>query len=709
MWRKDAFSGGFSFALGAAVLAVLLYGAWLLLQAALAIATPFIGGTVVAILLDPVVDRIQARWAKGRRLPAVILVFTAFLAVFVGLVAFVVPNLVTQTQALVVWFTPTTYTVERAQSPSGPFSTVASGVVTTTYVVRNLTGGVPYYFRVQAIDRNGAHQLIGDGPIRSVPTGDSTPHDDHATPASSPSGASHPLSSLLQRPSPAATATASDDNGSTDSATPASEPTSHPNATPSPVTSEDSATPHPSLTPVSDGDASPGSSPATNPVTNTDLSGSLEASDAVDATPSPEASAGDEERTFTSEAALPTPTVGGIASASPRPMRPVSQDPTPISSLRPVVTGVHSTSTTRTQVSRKTHETGSSRVTRKVDTTTTTRRTSMTSSDAHPAAVVAPKAAGTRIIATPGEGNVTLHWRAPTSDVEGIDKIRVQIDQWLTMHRKIGPFVLPASFESITAQYSDQVAQALKMSASRVGDIILASVSRLIAIVLIPIVTFYVLSDIDRLRGRFLFLLPERLRMTVQASAVEIGAVFGGYMRGMLFVSLGYGLVTMLFFALPLKSYALLLGVAAGVLYVVPYVGPLTTALLTAILSLITGHGMGGTLGLLAMVLVQNQVFDNVVVPRVVGKSVGLHPLLTLFALLLGGGLFGLWGMLLSVPVAASIQVILFRLYPKFAAPTPLSMLMDNNQPAAEEDNLQPLSGDSEKNPEAPNGSTGGK
>ncbi len=61
--------------------------------------------------------------------------------------------------------------------------------------------------------------------------------------------------------------------------------------------------------------------------------------------------------------------------------------------------------------------------------------------------------------------------------------------------------------------------------------------------------------------------------------------------------------------------------------------------------------------------------------PRIVGGGVGLHPVAALFALTLGGALFGLWGMLLSVPIAASIQAILFRLFPKLTTPTPLSFL----------------------------------
>jgi len=66
-----------------------------------------------------------------------------------------------------------------------------------------------------------------------------------------------------------------------------------------------------------------------------------------------------------------------------------------------------------------------------------------------------------------------------------------------------------------------------------------------------------------------------------------------------------------------------------------------------------------------------NQVFDLVITPRVIGGQVGLHPVASLFALMVGGGLFGLPGMLLAVPVAASLRVVLTKFYPRMFEPIP--------------------------------------
>ena len=268
-----------------------------------------------------------------------------------------------------------------------------------------------------------------------------------------------------------------------------------------------------------------------------------------------------------------------------------------------------------------------------------------------------------------------------------LDTSRTFVNQWLQSHQRLGPFQLPPNLNTLIGQYSDQVSAAMKASLGRVASILIGSVAQLIWLIIVPIVAFYLLMDIDRLRARLLFLLPQYYRTSVERTALDVGTVFGSYIRGLLIVSALYGVVSVfMFLALGLRSYALLLGFLAGVLYMVPYVGPLITALLATMLSLATGHGAGHALLVLALLLVLNQIFDNVVTPRIVGGGVGLHPVVTVFALFLGAELFGIWGMLLSVPVAASIQLALFRLFPRLNAPTPLAFLMPNEQNSASAD-----------------------
>src|SRR5262249_14524652 len=123
-----------------------------------------------------------------------------------------------------------------------------------------------------------------------------------------------------------------------------------------------------------------------------------------------------------------------------------------------------------------------------------------------------------------------------------------------------------------------------------------------------------------------------------------------------------------LIFRLP---YPLMIALISGVLYAVPYVGGAATIAIAALVAVATQHGIGFVLGVVVAILLVQQLFDQIITPRVVGGLVGLHPVVSVFALAAGGQLFALPGMVLAVPVAASVQVILTTLWPALAEPLP--------------------------------------
>lgn len=261
-----------------------------------------------------------------------------------------------------------------------------------------------------------------------------------------------------------------------------------------------------------------------------------------------------------------------------------------------------------------------------------------------------------------------------------VQRAREFVNTWLTEHRRIGTVQLPPNAEALFTQFSDRAALVVRNSAGQVTRFLLGSITTVLDTVVTLIVAFYLLADIDRLRARLFYLLPERARKLSGQFASDIGGVFSDYLRGLLIVCALYGgAMILLLYGLSLfhhgvARYALLVGAAAGLLYAVPYIGALATSLVTFLVAFAAGGaGFGGIA--VGATLLLNQIFDNVITPRVVGGGVGLHPVASLFALTLGGALFGLWGLLLSVPVAASVQVVLFRLFPKLATPTPPAFL----------------------------------
>jgi predicted PurR-regulated permease PerM len=295
------------------------------------------------------------------------------------------------------------------------------------------------------------------------------------------------------------------------------------------------------------------------------------------------------------------------------------------------------------------------------------------------------------LIATPGDGEVALAWRVPPGARSGLDGFRAQIDTWLRAHRKIGPVTLPPSLEDLTARYSGQLSAAFQKSASGIVATVVGSVSSALSVILVPIVTFTLLIDITYLRRRTLFLLPSTHRENVARIAEDVGDVFSSYLRGMTRVCLAYMATCTIFLFIAslwfpaMRGYSLLIGIVAGLLYAVPYVGLLGTLLLAAIVTLVSGSGTTALIIFLLVPVVLNQVFDNVLTPRIVGGGIGLHPLLSMLALLTGASLFGLWGMLLAVPVAGSLQVILFRLFPRLAQPTPAVVVPPRAEPLPSE------------------------
>lgn len=262
-----------------------------------------------------------------------------------------------------------------------------------------------------------------------------------------------------------------------------------------------------------------------------------------------------------------------------------------------------------------------------------------------------------------------------------IGQLRTTIDLYLQKHHKIGPFKLPNNFGALQSQLTDNTSAYIQKYAGNLAQILLGSASMVLRLIISLIVTFYLLIDFDQMRARLYFLLPRKHRHTIRQVAEEVSDVFIQYLRNLVIVCFLYGVTDMCalyglsLFHPKLAHYALLIGAIAGVLYAVPYLGALTTSLICFIVAFTSGN-IVFALWTVVCIISLNQIFDNVITPRVVGGGVGLHPLVSIFALALGGQLFQFWGLLLSVPIAGSVQVILFRLFPKLSQPTPDEFLI---------------------------------
>jgi predicted PurR-regulated permease PerM len=183
------------------------------------------------------------------------------------------------------------------------------------------------------------------------------------------------------------------------------------------------------------------------------------------------------------------------------------------------------------------------------------------------------------------------------------------------------------------------------------------------ACVIIPILTFYILMDLDRLHAGFLRLVPIRFHPTAEIVIRDVDVVLGGFIRGQIIVgAIVAVLITIALLILHIK-YAFLIGVFAGVVDIIPYLGAIAGAIPAVLIAAFT-HGLGSALLVSLAFVAVYQLEGHIIAPNVVGQRVGLTPLMVIVAILVGAELGGIVGMFFAVPVAGCLKALLTRFLP---------------------------------------------
>ncbi|NMC31818.1 MAG: AI-2E family transporter [Veillonellaceae bacterium] len=155
-------------------------------------------------------------------------------------------------------------------------------------------------------------------------------------------------------------------------------------------------------------------------------------------------------------------------------------------------------------------------------------------------------------------------------------------------------------------------------------------------------------------------------RNAAGAKVAEVLAIvddtFRRYIRGQLLEAAIVGLLSAVVLYLIGIDYAIMIGVISGICNMIPYIGPIAGTVLAVLIALLSGQPLLALWATVGMILVQ-QIDNNLLAPKIVGDSVGLHPVFTMLAIVIGGNVGGLFGMLTAVPVAASVKILLNRWY----------------------------------------------
>jgi predicted PurR-regulated permease PerM len=202
-----------------------------------------------------------------------------------------------------------------------------------------------------------------------------------------------------------------------------------------------------------------------------------------------------------------------------------------------------------------------------------------------------------------------------------------------------------------------------KVSAS--GLTVLGWIAQL---VLIPVVTFYLLRDWDLLVARVNELLPRQIEPTISRLARESDEVLGAFLRGQLSVMLSLGTLYAVGLWLVGIDIGPLIGMIAGLISFVPYLGAIVGLGMALIAAVVQYQDWTHVFMVLAVFGVGQTIEGYVLVPKLVGDKIGLHPVAVIFAVLAGGELFGFLGVLLALPAAAVAMVLLRYLHEKYTA-----------------------------------------
>ncbi|MEX0622241.1 MAG: AI-2E family transporter [Candidatus Woykebacteria bacterium] len=217
---------------------------------------------------------------------------------------------------------------------------------------------------------------------------------------------------------------------------------------------------------------------------------------------------------------------------------------------------------------------------------------------------------------------------------------------------------LPAfSNDNITSIFTSRLESAL----SSLLKVALNAFGVFVTFITVAVFSFYLLLEREKIKRNIHIVFPNLPKERVNSLANKIEIKLGAWVRGELMLMLIIGVATYIGLSLLRVEFALPLAIIAGLLEIVPIVGPTVSAIPAALVAFVQSPVLA--VGVIALYILIQQLENNIIVPKLMEKAVGLSPIVIIFALLVGGALFGIIGALVAVPAAAILHVIFEDFY----------------------------------------------
>ena len=250
-----------------------------------------------------------------------------------------------------------------------------------------------------------------------------------------------------------------------------------------------------------------------------------------------------------------------------------------------------------------------------------------------------------------------------------LDFLRIAADVGRMVQQPITLFGYEWNLEEVYVQLLDTLRNFIQTVAAGTFNLVVGFASTLFWLVFILLAAFYLTRDADRLTKWLDTLPPPSIQEDIVRLRQEITEVWNAFLRGQLLMGVLIGVITAVVDAVVGLPNALALGLLAGLMEFVPSIGPIIAAIPAVLLAFFQGSSwlplsnLWFAVLVLGLYLVIQQIEGNILLPRVLGGSLKLHPLVVLVAVIAGGSLAGILGMLLAAPTVATLRVVGHYLY----------------------------------------------
>ncbi len=243
------------------------------------------------------------------------------------------------------------------------------------------------------------------------------------------------------------------------------------------------------------------------------------------------------------------------------------------------------------------------------------------------------------------------------------DAVSGQLGKWIddiTEQYRLLPPTIQQQAEEQLGKLGEYAVKIIEQTLTGTAGVISYTLSLLLAFLIVPFWTFFVIKDSQKLQEMFYSWIPDMLHADISCLGKLVGRTLGAYLRGQLVMGLAISIISLIGFTALGLDYTLLLAVIAGIFELVPNIGPWLGGIPAVVVALTRDPTTAMATAIFILIL--QQVENVLLAPRIIGESVQLHPVVIMLVLIIGSEIAGLLGLFLAPIVAALVRDV-FRYF----------------------------------------------